>query len=412
MERTRTLNSAQHDTAAVVLFAALPGAMVLWDVLTGANTTDALWLTPTPVLAALICLVIYALATRAPWRAPLVGAAPRVAFVLGVLAVALATLQAHQPVYALIKLGDLGLTAALALALTGLILRQGTELGTRLVLAFVFGVAVALPLVALARAAGWPEGLGKLALPGFTHIRIMGLSLALSFVAGACIWSAVGRVTQIGLFVSLTLIATALFWSGGRGAFLALGVLPALSLWLPTLRSGLKVMVPALGLGLGFSLLIPQELAELGLAGRFTNSATGSLGSGRIEMWQTLLTALAEQPLTGRGYAQTHWIFSDAGHGVAHLHAHNIILDTALGLGLPGAALAFLLAGWVWLRWLARARASGDVAQATGVAMVASFGVLGLVDGSYFYYQGLMPLALGAALVLAESDPETSRRTS
>ena len=129
-------------------------------------------------------------------------------------------------------------------------------------------------------------------------------------------------------------------------------------------------------------------------------------------MWQTLLAALAEQPLTGRGYAQTHWIFSDAGHGVAHLHAHNIILDTALGLGLPGAALAFLLTGWVWLRWLARARASGDVAQATGVAMVASFGVLGLVDGSYFYYQGLMPLALGAALVLAESDPETSRRTS
>ena len=89
---------------------------------------------------------------------------------------------------------------------------------------------------------------------------------------------------------------------------------------------------------------------------------------------------------------------------MAHVHAHNLVLDAGLALGWPGAAAAGLLALLAWGRWLARARASGAPVHAAGLAIVTAFLAFALVDGIYVYWQGLLPLALGIALLAARPE--------
>lgn len=410
----RALSLGRNGPAALipVILAALPAAMVLHDGLLRTNPNDALWSMPLPVALVLVALI------GSVWQAGAFRAsAPpdpagrlllRAALALWTLAMLLAGLRAGVPLYGVLRLAEVALAAGVSLALAAAIRAEGAGFARTLALAFVAGVAAALPLVAMARLAGWPAGYGPLDLPGFTHIRIMGFSLALALAAAAGLWGGEAARSRALLFTAMVAMATALFWSGGRGGLAALLLpMPLLALAVPALRAGMLPLLGALALGAGAAWFLPGDGAEFGIAGRIAEAASGAgtsaeaLTSGRTAMWRTLWQAMAEAPLLGHGAAQSHWIFAAAGHGVPHVHAHNLVLDAALALGWPGAAAAGVLTLAALWRWLRRARASASPLHAAGLAMTAVFLAFAMVDGIYVYWQGLLPLALGAALFSA-----------
>ncbi len=392
---------------ALSILALLPSVMVLHDGLMALPPEAALWAMPIPVAAALLALAGTGfLAARG--QTPRLDRSGRL-LALATLALflwaSLATLlRATDPAYGFLRLFEVALAAAVALALAGLVRTGGTALGRQMALALVLGIAAALLPMTLARAASWPEGFGKLDLAGFTHIRILGFSLTLGLAAATGLWAGETGRARARLFAAMVAMAAAMFWSGGRGALAALVLpLPVLALFLPTLRPGLLALLAALVAGALAASLLPGVSAEFGLFGRLTDlgesASADTLASGRLAIWRILMGASAEAPLLGHGMAQVHWILAAAGEKVAHLHAHNFVVEAALALGWPGTVAAILACAAAWIRWLLRARASGDPLHATGLALVSAFLAAALVDGPYFYWQGLLPLALGFALL-------------
>ena len=414
MDRALSMGRGTAPAAIPLILGALPALMVLHDGLTRANPNDALWAMPLPVAAALLLLA--GLAARG---ADLDALRPRDALgrvlglggvALGILAFALLAIRAEVPAYGAIRLGELTLVAAVTVALAAAFRTSGEGLARAAALALVFGIAAGLPLVAAARWAGWPAGYSPLDVPGFIHIRIMGFSIALALAAAAGLWSET-RAKPL-LFAAMAAMATALFWSGGRGALAGLVLpLPVLALILPALRPGLLPLAVALVFGAGAAWFLETGVAQLGIGGRLADlgGSADALTSGRITMWQTLLEAMAEAPLLGHGAAQTHWIFADAGHAVAHVHAHNLVLDTALALGWPGAVVAAGLVLVLWLRSVLQARTSGSALEAAAVALFSTFLALSLVDGVYVYWPGLLPLAVALAILTAAPRGPDSR---
>lgn len=423
METTLRKPGFPVDRLSPWILGSLPVAMILFDGALAMDQNASLWFMPIPVICALVAVLVMGLATKAV-SAGLSTFSTRPTRLSGLLALGLwglafglTALQAVNPTYGFLKLSELALFAGLALTLTGFLLRNGEELGVTLVLAFVAGIAVSVPLSALARSAGWPAGYGLLDMPGFIHIRIYGFSLAMAFAACVGLWQGVPRRMQAGLFVAMVLCATALFWSGGRAALLALCLgLPGLALFLPRLRWALIPAALALALGAVAATAFVTTGAEFGMADRLAEAAEGgsadALTSGRLGMWSTLIDALRQNPLAGVGYAQSHWIFSGAGLEVAHLHAHSVILDVGLGLGLPALLVAVALVFYALVHAIMLARHADSALPTTGVALVTVFLIVSLVDGAYFYHQGLLPLTLGAALLLGSRRvQDRSKRT-
>jgi len=136
----------------------------------------------------------------------------------------------------------------------------------------------------------------------------------------------------------------ALLLSQSRGGYLAFAAAlatilllrwPRLCYLLPLVIIGLFLMIR----GVGLSTILEQFSSDSALGG----------WSGRLEIWQTSLTAITDFPFTGIGigtfttvipllYPLTFPIES-------YPHAHNLFLQIALDLGLPGliAYLALLM---------------------------------------------------------------------
>ncbi|MEM6823684.1 MAG: O-antigen ligase family protein [Pseudomonadota bacterium] len=403
----RALSNASRSAAPAaicLILGALPTFMVLHDGVTRAAPNDALWSMPLPVVTTLLAVIVIAARSGDPRAVFVVDPSARLLGLVGLGLVAwafcLLPIRAVVPAYGVIRLAELALVAALAVALAGAIRSHGARFARSLLSAFVFGMCFAMPLLACARLMEWPTGYGELDVPGFAHIRILGFALALALACAGGLWSE--NRARPALFLAMAALSTALFWSGGRGALAGL-VLPlaVLASVLPALRKGCLPLAAALLIGATAAWFIETGAHQLGLGRRLTElgGSADALTSGRLGMWQTLLAALADAPMLGLGAAQSHWIFADAGHSVAHVHAHNSLLDTALALGWPGTVIAAITVIALWWRWLARARATGSSCHAAGIALVSVFLAISLVDGVYVYWPGLVPFAIGAAVL-------------
>jgi putative inorganic carbon (HCO3(-)) transporter len=140
--------------------------------------------------------------------------------------------------------------------------------------------------------------------------------------------------------------------------------------------------------GLSFAAVLP--LAYRWAAARATLGMTGMLETVafRFEVWRYALEAIADFPLTGTGLGafrrvvlRLYPITAFPNPDVAH--AHNVFLQLALDIGLPGLAayLALLstaaVVGWQWLR---RAPDDRPVLAAGVLATLLAFHVFGLAD--------------------------------
>jgi O-antigen ligase len=146
------------------------------------------------------------------------------------------------------------------------------------------------------------------------------------------------------------------------------------------------------------------------------------LGSGllRLEIWGSALEMLGDHPITGVGIdqfynqfraqdAQGNYIYMPEGFQESFTsHAHNLVLDWWLALGIMGVPLL------VWILWryfglaIARIKSAaleGDLlARALGLGLFASMAVFvvhGLVDNSYFFMDLAMIFWLCCGMLVA-----------
>ena len=153
--------------------------------------------------------------------------------------------------------------------------------------------------------------------------------------------------------------------------------------------------------------------------------------AGRIDLWRTSVTVIADRPVIGAGVDTQRVVLPsgitpsfEAAHGSAELHdrAHNLIIDTTVTAGIVGLAafgtLLFLLAGAIRER-LRRARLSSVALVPTAVAagliayLVALMFAFGdpIIDPIAWLFAGLLLTALDNPAAKAE-DPEPTSGSS
>jgi putative inorganic carbon (HCO3(-)) transporter len=215
----------------------------------------------------------------------------------------------------------------------------------------------------------------------------------------------------------------------------AIGVMLVLGSWVATLRTSTRFRTAGFGLlGLGAGVM------GWGIW-RMVVSWPGGVDSlsitlpVRAELWNRGLSMLQDFPFTGVGMGQfslvLHALYTPflipPDYWVAH--AHNVFLQLALDLGIPGAAaMAFVIGAFLREMWRAARRSADPVPQAIAVGLGAgmlAFLVYGLTDAISIGARGSIVLwvvlGIGAALarvsggrsrVEREPCPRTSARTT
>lgn len=165
------------------------------------------------------------------------------------------------------------------------------------------------------------------------------LAVLVVFFFGATLFLTQSRSAWIGAAAGVTAMAW-LRWPRARGLLVA----GALALLLVLLYVGPQQVV---------ALIFPTEgTQDIG-----TMASTVSL-KGRVELWNRALYAIRDFPLTGCGLGTFRRVvhivyplfFASADTDIAH--AHNVFLQVALDLGLPGLVAYLALVGTsLWICW-------------------------------------------------------------
>lgn len=183
-------------------------------------------------------------------------------------------------------------------------------------------------------------------------------------------------------------------WIGGAGGLVALAVVAGLAGRRRWLRLAAVVLPVVLVLALGSALVAlgPEGLGALwpSDSGLSAEDVVGRVSlSGRVEIWSRALYAIQDFPFTGTGLGTfrrvVHLLYPlfTIGPDVDIAHAHNMFLQVALDVGLPGL-IAYLALLWVAgaMGWQAARQGSALVrALAMGLgAGLVSLHVYGLTD--------------------------------
>jgi O-antigen ligase len=200
-------------------------------------------------------------------------------------------------------------------------------------------------------------------------------------------YTTLNRTIWIGFAVQLLLV----------GALLALRRRERASLRARLVAGAAAALVVAAGAGM--LVHVQAERSAFG-ARDFSNDP-------RLALWSQTVEQIRERPLTGYGFGRG--ILRETLQGEFDdptlWHAHNLLLDTAIQVGLPGLALLLLLlaalahAGW------RLARRADDVAAACGIALIAVVAgmlVRNMTDilwlrGNALFFWGIAGILLGYA---------------
>lgn len=114
----------------------------------------------------------------------------------------------------------------------------------------------------------------------------------------------------------------------------------------------LIIPVSLLGAIIGMLVIGPTQVLEYLLS---SNNPIGIAVNLRLDIWSRALAMIQDMPYTGIGLNTFPNILSSFYPGFLlgpEPHAHNLLIQTVLDLGLPGlAAFLWLLIGWIYLIW-------------------------------------------------------------
>lgn len=202
--------------------------------------------------------------------------------------------------------------------------------------------------------------------------------------------SALGYLTFLGL-------------NQTRGVWLALFMVPLVMAFVRPGRFSVQIAMTVIGLGVLAALLIPEVLMQRGLSYRPELLAGG---------WHHLL----EHWMLGLGFNAYEIVVPSS--GLAYKHPHNMFLDLAIRLGLPGLLLFSLLWGCVaWRAWQHRALPLGRGLLALWVFSSVALQTDGIglwlkpnADWLITWLPVALSMALAARLRLANGEPQGKHR--
>lgn len=233
--------------------------------------------------------------------------------------------------------------------------QRAIRLATLTLLAFILmALAASLLLPEMAWLPPSPEEAGY-RLRGLSgHPNVLGQQAALLVLLAL----AARRIGTVSLAVMLAAVTSGLvaLWLTGSRTTLAATLAAAGLLWLREHR----ILLPALwliaagvlaGLFLAALGLFPDLQATVGQLSRSGSIAEVTTLTGRTDLWAVTLDIIAERPLLGWGFNGTEaLIVGSVGRAFEGdpVNAHNMLLQSLLGLGLlgslPGFAMLALLA--------------------------------------------------------------------
>lgn len=190
------------------------------------------------------------------------------------------------------------------------------------------------------------------------------------FWASACIWSLAALV-----FSSAYTTLNRTVWLGFAIQFVLLGALLLLRSEIPSVAaktkrskvSALALIVAAVGGSVVMLASIQAERRPMGVVKALEHES-------RLALWPEVIERIGERPITGYGFGRG--MLRDSfrqqfGDIDIHLwHAHNLILEAMLQLGIPGLILLVLLLGAILHAGWISARNRDESAGACGIALV------------------------------------------
>ena len=261
---------------------------------------------------------------------------------LGAAALALAALFALSAFTTLNRTVWIGFSVELIIIGALLLPRLGRPFGTRAKVAAGLG---ALAGAWLSRKLGMPRGLGAAAL-----------ALAALFALSA--FTTLNRTVWIGFSVELIIIGALLLPRLGRPFGTRAKVAAGLGA-LAIVAGGIAVMIA-----------VQQE--------RFGPHVERTLEKDpRLDVWAAAIRMIERRPLTGLGFGrgiERHILraeFPNRYHEYSLWHAHNVLLEVGVELGIPGMALLILLLAATLYQGWKLARGPDQIAAACGVALIA-----------------------------------------
>ncbi|PCJ77000.1 MAG: hypothetical protein COA53_01980 [Rhodobacteraceae bacterium] len=248
--------------------------------------------------------------------------------------------------------------------------------------------------------------------PGFPSVRMYGYSVEAGLAAALGLFylsDNKSKLIRTSLIVGTISLWMLLFWSGGRGALLALlATCIVVAIITPKFVTKMwKFLIATIAVGAGLSLLLPVPSGAYGLLRRFNATAnTGTLNdisSDRITLWSDAYSIFLDRPIFGHGMLQyshvTTLIRADA-----PIQVHNIILESLVAFGLVGTvALAFLL-GKIWVSAAIRLHRGDNLSTLPVFLIATSLLVHGLVSGTYYHIHSVLIIAISLGLLLYDHD--------
>lgn len=375
--------------------------------------------------AALILLaaIVLIFATRAGWQALL--AAPRALRVVAALWVGLVALWAgagDTPVASLGAMRGAILTPLLTFAVFFAVSDSLKVVG-RVILALTLGVLILTVMVILEpfqphNIAHTPRygSVGTLS----TWLITLAPLLPLLWVSAkpSRWWRLVAFVFVVALLVAAWLTANRAIWL----CYAAMLLVGSAFAWSDANRAARRVAMCCAGAAIvliGVFAAAAQMRATLHHAPN--NDAVEFLRhDSRAEIWHIAGGMIAERPLTGYGYGDRTLgdkfsaRFADPAHRKVFRHAHNVVLNRALEMGVTGALLVLgVFASLAYAFWqLARKQGLARLSGICGIALVCGFLLRNMVDDFFSQHCLLLFMALaGLFLRLGTAAAEQSSRT-
>jgi O-antigen ligase len=260
-------------------------------------------------------------------------------------------------------------------------------------------------------------------LPAFGAVRLFGMAMEAGIAVGLglSVWLGAGRIGFWAALVTVVLWAM-LFWSGGRGAVLSLGIGTLLvslvyrqyflRLWL------LLGLTAALGAALSMLIWTPDALS-FGFLNMFLKTTRGgveeAIGDGRVAHWVGALELIKQNPFRGYGIGQFSNLWpayaqADAAaqrgfdlgfYFLPYRNVHNILLEIVLSWGLIAGAVALWLLLKAWAHSMFVPAGGGNGAKVPALLGLNALLFHSMVSGPYFFPHSLIYTALFFGICLA-----------
>lgn len=272
-------------------------------------------------------------------------------------------------------------------------------------------LAIAISLMVFVADVGNGDVNWRAVWPMATHIRHLGFyftAAGLICFTAICAergWSA----KRIWATVALFLILSLSFWTGSRGALLAIviGIVGALA-FLPSMRTKASLLfLPVFLLAAGASALVDVPEDYMGVV-RTVEASAGSenysLTTGRDKLWAANIAAIKERPVFGYGDGQMTAVAPYLG---TTSQPHQVVLQILLAWGGGGLALLAVLAFKIVRSALASAR-NAEVEFAAPFSILVAYGAFAMYDGALYHSLPVAIFACCLGLVLGGNSHENA----